>query len=575
MGSVLLVASGASVATRFVDLDTVALLELVRAGDHDAYGELFARYHAFATSIARRLNRRHADDLVAESFRRILTAISHGAGPTQGFGPYLAATIRSAAACLAAPFQEVELDVTTLVEGEPGDVDPRVSTAYLSLPEPWQRALWYGDVEGMSPRHAAPLLGLPTANAFSALRKRARAGLRSAYLTQVVDGACNEDVRRHLELLMAGAVTAEVVDDVVDEHLRECDECAAIAFRVGAVTGSRVGLALAPALLAFHGFAAGSALLPVGLGLTGVVGWVRRLPKHVAAAGSVGVATGLVVASVAVGSTWRGSDADLVPVPSAADAAVALGRPTDGISSAGAGGVGASPESDVATPGRATARTTPMTPMTSSTPTSTAPMASATSTASSTASSTAMSTATPTRIEPATPVGPLATTAPAIITTIAAPSGSATTATPTATATTAAPTTVSPTTVSPTTVITPPATTAPTTAPTTTAPTTTIGVASPGIAQITDDRTIGVGKQVKKRITISVTGLTGAPGRLEIGVPFAVRGATNLSCDGDGCTLGGVVAPAVASVEFETAAVAVVATLRDGAGTMLQTLVSP
>ena len=42
MGSVLHVASGASVATRFVDLDTVALLELVRAGDHDAYGELFA-----------------------------------------------------------------------------------------------------------------------------------------------------------------------------------------------------------------------------------------------------------------------------------------------------------------------------------------------------------------------------------------------------------------------------------------------------------------------------------------------------------------------------------------------------
>jgi hypothetical protein len=98
---------------------------------------------------------------------------------------------------------------------------------------------------------------------------------------------------------------------------------------------------------------------------------------------------------------------------------------------------------------------------------------------------------------------------------------------------------------------------------------------APGIAAIAGDRTIGVGKQVKKRITVSVTGLTGAPGRLVVGVGFTVRSETNLTCDGDGCTLGGVIAPAAATVELETAAVPVVFTLRDGAGTVLQTLVSP
>ena len=131
---------GRSAATRLGGLDTVALLELVRDGDNDAYGELYRRYHDFAHRVAKKSSRRHADDLVAEAFRRILTAISRGAGPTQAFGPYLATTIRSAAAGLAASFQEVELTVSNELVEDHGDVDPRVSTAYVSLPETWPMA---------------------------------------------------------------------------------------------------------------------------------------------------------------------------------------------------------------------------------------------------------------------------------------------------------------------------------------------------------------------------------------------------------------------------------------------------
>ena len=51
-----------------------------------------------------------------------------------------------------------------------------------------------------------------------------------------------------------------------------------------------------------------------------------------------------------------------------------------------------------------------------------------------------------------------------------------------------------------------------TTAPPATAPPTTVAIVAPGSAQITVDRTIGVGNHVKKRIIVSVSGLTGAPG---------------------------------------------------------------
>ena len=349
----------------------------------------------------------------------------------------------------------------------------------------------------------------------------------------------------------------------------------AIAWRVGAVSGSRVGLVLAPALLAFHGFGAGSALLPVGLGLTGVVGWVRRLPKHVAAAGSVGVATGLVVASVAVGSAWRGGgggDAAVLP-PATADGSLTLGQaPDDRRPSADT----SEPDNAGGTPSPTVADTT-----TSTTPTSTTPPTTPPSTPPTTPPITLSTT--PTRLEQglapsttgvatlvsATSLAPLVTTAPSIITAV----GPTTAVPTTAAVTTAVPTTL---------IVMTTTTTAPTTtgAPTTTAVSTTsapttVAVISPGTAAITEDRTIGVGNQVKKRITVSVTGLTGAPGRLVVGTGFTVRSATNLTCDGGGCALGGVVAPAVAAVELETAAESVVFTLRDGAGTVLQTLVSP
>ena len=563
-------------ATRFVDLDTVALLELVRAGDYDAYGELYTRYHDFAYKVARRASRRHADDLVAESFRRVLTAISRGAGPTQAFGPYLATTIRSAAAGLAAPYQEVELEVNNLLTDEHGEVDPRVSTAYLSLPEQWQNALWYADVEGLSPRHAAPLLGLPTANAFSALRKRARAGLRSAYLTQVVDAACNEHVRRHLELLMAGTTTAAVVDDLVDQHLRECDECAAIAWRVAAVTGNRVGLVLAPALLAFHGFASSGALLPVGIGLPGILAWLRRLPKSVAAAGTTTVAGGLTVAAVALGSMLAGSadqppaEADDRGAPIATERADSAFEtaPTSG---ADAGGDQSAPRVLGGASGPPTTRDPVPTsePPPASAPanatTSTVPIASpsfatvpgATVTTSSVAATTVSSAA------PTVPSTGGATT----VTTVTTSSTSPTTATAPSTTTRASPTTSPPPTTTPPTSTTP--TTTATTATTTTTSTTMAPVA-PGRLSIGSDEIIVVGNDPQRQIRLDVVDTTGAAGTIGFSRSIDPLVAKNLTCSSTACTLAGNTRDGF--VIFRTALGPMTIVLRAAGGAVVQTV---
>ncbi|MDR6688248.1 DNA-directed RNA polymerase specialized sigma24 family protein [Arthrobacter sp. 1088] len=55
-----------------------------------------------------------------------------------------------------------------------------VLAALQSLPERWQKVLWYTDVLQYKPREIAPLLGIAP-NAVSALVLRARKGLRAAY----------------------------------------------------------------------------------------------------------------------------------------------------------------------------------------------------------------------------------------------------------------------------------------------------------------------------------------------------------------------------------------------------------
>ncbi len=516
--------SGRLVDTPLADVEVDDLLSRVRAGDMDAYGELYSRYSAFAGKVARRVSRRNADDLVSESFRRILVTMQNGGGPTKGFGPYLATVIRSVGAGQALPFEETQLAVVPETPVESPDVDPRVSTAYLSLPQQWQDAIWYTDVEGLKPRHAAPIMGLASANAFSALRKRARAGLRSAYLTQVVDEACNEEVRQALWMMAEGVLDADVVDDVVDQHIADCDRCGAVAWRVAAVPGGglAVGPGLAPAVLAAQGFVPGATLLPVASVGAGVAGSLAMLPgrlwRAVAGNSTAAVAGGAVTAAVAVGVVTAsvvalGGPDDEAAAPTSTVAAVVTtevssddGGPADSASPASSAAASEvapptaprasvpsssfaedQPDPELSPPDAPTGASAAAAPAADPSPTAPAPPVSSTTTQPAPSATvfgpappaTVPSTAPPVTTAPATTVPPTtvpATTAPA---TAVPPETVPTTVPPTTvppepTPVTVVPpaTTVAPTTVVPTTVV--PTTVPPTTVPVTQPPVTTV-----------------------------------------------------------------------------------------------------
>lgn len=68
-------------------------------------------------------------------------------------------------------------DPDTVMDSSESDI---IARAFASLPERWQAALWYVDMEDMTPAAAAVFLDI-SPNAVSALIRRARVGLRQSY----------------------------------------------------------------------------------------------------------------------------------------------------------------------------------------------------------------------------------------------------------------------------------------------------------------------------------------------------------------------------------------------------------
>lgn len=164
-----------------------------RAGDQVALAELYESHRAGALAFARSLVRtaHDAEDVFHEAFTKTINAISNGAGPSENFPAYLNTAIRATAAGWWKRSTR-ELPVESTVLDQTAANDPRleaitdhaehthVLTAIQSLPERWQRVLWYADVLQHKPRHIAPLMGIGP-NAVSALLRRARQGLRAAH----------------------------------------------------------------------------------------------------------------------------------------------------------------------------------------------------------------------------------------------------------------------------------------------------------------------------------------------------------------------------------------------------------
>src|SRR5688500_18332437 len=248
------------------------LLSQARDGDEAAFTELYVRHQAAAQRLANAYARAgDPEDLVNESFERVLGALRRGSGPTEAFRAYLFVTLRRLAADRISRTQDDPVEqVPEPVRAEEAtpalDLADRqlVVAAYESLPERWQAVLWQTAVEGRQPRDLAPSLGM-TANAAAALAYRAREKLRQAYLQAHLQAVPRPDCEPHRSRL--GAYVRDGLSrrdrSATEIHLDNCASCRAL---VGELAD--VNRMLVRSLLPI--FAAVSAHVAAGLATAGV-----------------------------------------------------------------------------------------------------------------------------------------------------------------------------------------------------------------------------------------------------------------------------------------------------------------
>lgn len=218
------------------------LLGALREGDLEAAGSLFRRHAEPLRRAAAAWVRQPAerDDLVAETFARVLAVVRAGRGPHEELRPYLVVTMRHLVSRWSSQHARVEPRATVpdagLGSGGADELALHRSnvglawSAYRTLPGRWRTVLWQTAAEGGTPTEVAPLLGL-SPNSVAALAMRAREGLRQAYLQVQVPEAeeliCREP-RRRMGAWVRGALPARRADAIAD-HIAGCRACRAVA----------------------------------------------------------------------------------------------------------------------------------------------------------------------------------------------------------------------------------------------------------------------------------------------------------------------------------------------------------
>ncbi|MER6698029.1 sigma-70 family RNA polymerase sigma factor [Streptomyces fimicarius] len=331
-------------------LSDARLIEDMRAGDDQAYEELFRRHSGAVLRYARSCCRdaHTADDLTAEVFARTLQAVRGGKGPTEAVRAYLMTAVRHVAAAwtksakrehLVDDFAvfaaqasrssevsdddtlELGADVLAMHEAE----QTMAMQAFRSLPERWQAVLWHTTVEEESPSEIAPLFGL-TANATAVLASRAREGLKQAYLQAHVSQALTTggDCAQYADRL--GAHARGGLRTRAERGLRKhLDECAKCRVAAGELDHVNAGI---PALLpvaVIGWFAAGYSLKAAGIVTGGAAGAAGAGAAAAATgSGSTGGAAGGAAASEGLGAPAKAGIAAAVAVAAAAGLVWAL-----------------------------------------------------------------------------------------------------------------------------------------------------------------------------------------------------------------------------------------------------------
>lgn len=249
--------------------------ELVRAareGSAAALDQLYRRHATAAWRTAHSItdNPWDAADAVSEAFLRVLGSLPSGRIPENvTFRPYLLRAVRNASIDQVrgrkpmlddAAASSLETDRDDLPESlnERRTNTDLALDAFRNLPERQRTALWLTEVEGLSARDAAQILGVSANNA-SQLASRGRATLRrgfvQAHLRASVPDACRATVDRLGPLAMGTLSPAK--SHAVLRHLNNCEECRARSAELDEVrsTLSKAAPAL-PLALAGHVLAA-------------------------------------------------------------------------------------------------------------------------------------------------------------------------------------------------------------------------------------------------------------------------------------------------------------------------------
>ncbi|MEJ2854613.1 MULTISPECIES: sigma-70 family RNA polymerase sigma factor [unclassified Saccharothrix] len=315
------------------------LIDSVRGGAIDAYGQLYERHVSAAYNLARQLTRSsaEADDLVSDAFAKVLDTLRAGRGPDSAFRAYLLTALRHTAydktrrdkkVDLAEDVSEVAPEQTavpfrdTAVAGLERSL---AAKAFARLPERWQTVLWHTEIEGQSPADVAPLLGL-TANGVSALAYRAREGLRQAYLQVHLAETSAERCRATVDRLGAwtrGGLSKRETTQV-EAHLDECADCRSLAAELADVNGALrafvaplvLGVGAAGYLAATATTAKAATVVAVGAGAGGAATAASAAPRQMlGTAASVAALAVAVVIGLSSGGEQQVPAAQVVPPP--------------------------------------------------------------------------------------------------------------------------------------------------------------------------------------------------------------------------------------------------------------------
>ncbi|MCU1514560.1 MAG: sigma-70 family polymerase sigma factor [Microbacteriaceae bacterium] len=309
-----------SLATFAIDLDQLSdpeLAELVRTTPDPsaAFAVLWRRHSGAGKTIARRYIRlAEPDDVVAEAFARIFSAIKRGKGPTGAFRPYMAAAIGNIAKRWYS--QQLHVEATDELDLAAGGLSTDASdreldgeiaiAAFKKLPERWQQVLWHSEVEGLGPSELAPILGI-NANAVAALSHRARGALRVAFIElhmETATSAACASARSSLASSAAGKISVTSAAKLA-AHLATCAACRNVDLDVKKLLPGLAG-AVFPLLILgsfIPKLTATSTTVAAGVTPIAIVTAKLAMPAVfvplIAAAASVAIIVGVAIASPA------------------------------------------------------------------------------------------------------------------------------------------------------------------------------------------------------------------------------------------------------------------------------------